>query len=100
MRRPGTKIPGQALLPVRFRAKFENLLLPKKIHRQGTGDGERNLAGLVAVGVFRIVLEDECMACLVQLHKFSPYRWAGGRLPVFKVINLAFEERILFEKLD
>src|SRR5580658_3296177 len=99
MRRPGAEIPDEALLPVRFRPKFENLLFPEQIHGQAARDNERNLAGLVAVGVLGIVLKDESVASFVKLDQLTAQGWVGGRVAVLEVIDLSLGEWILLKKL-
>src|SRR5271168_1906005 len=100
MRRPRAKIPDEPLLSVRFRPKFENLLFPEQIHRQGARDSERNLGDLAAVGVFGIVLKDESVASLVKLHKLAAQGWVRASVAVLEVIHLSLGQRILLEEFD
>src|SRR5580704_11812375 len=100
MRRPRAEIPDEALLPFRFRPKFEYLLLPEHIHRQGTCDDERNLRVRVAVGVLRIVLKDKSVASFVEPNKFAAHRRVGSRFAVFEIFDQTLSQRILVEKLD
>src|SRR5271155_4215872 len=100
MRRPLAEIPDEALLPFRFRPKFEYLLLPEQIHRQGSRDDERNLRGLVALGVFGIVLKDKSVASLVKPYKFAAHRRGGRRLAGLEINDDSLGERVLVEELD
>src|SRR5277367_1929836 len=100
MRRPRAEIPDETLLPFRFRPKFEYLLLPEHIHRQGTRDNERNLGGLVAFGVFGIVLKNKSVASFVKPNKFAAHRRVGRRFAVLEIFDHSFGERILVEEFD
>src|SRR5580700_4100803 len=100
MRGPRAKIPDEAFLTIQFRAQLEDLLFPEQIHGQRAGNNERDMGGLLAVGVFGIVLKDEGVACCVELDKLAPQGWVGQRIPVFEIVDMALGEGILVEELD
>src|SRR5579863_4057279 len=100
MRRPGAKIPDQALLSVRFRAQFEDLLLPEQIHRQTAGNKERKPRGLSSIGVFGIVLEDQRMASFVEFDKLAPQGHIRRSVAIFQIVHMPFRERLFLVELD
>src|SRR5580704_2363247 len=100
MRRPDAKIPDEALLPVRFGAQFEYLLLPEQIHRQSAGDKKRKLSGLASIGVLGIVLKDQRVARLVEFDKLAAQGHIRRNVAIFEVVHMAFRERLFLDELD
>src|SRR5208283_528002 len=99
MRRPVTEIPQQPLAALGFRAQLEDLLFPKQIEGQGTGDnvGERFLGRFGDVAGQAV--EEQRVASLIDFDELAFLLWLNGGFAIFEIVDLAFEKGILREKL-
>src|SRR5215510_2261301 len=100
MRGPLSKISDQALLPVFFRTQFEDLLFPKEVHRESAGYAIGKILDRGAFEVFRVILEKQRMAGLVEFDKLPLKNRITGSPAVLQVIHLPFKQRILLKKLN
>ena len=100
MRRPLAKIRYETLLALGFIAQLKDLLFPEKLHGEGVGNEVREILGVRTFEVFRIVVEDERVASFKKLDELALDAGIQAGVAVFEVVDVAFEERILLEKLD
>src|SRR5215471_12896362 len=99
MRGPLSKISDQALLPVFFRTQFEDLLFPKGVHRERAGYAIRKILDGGAFEVFRVILEKQRMAGLVEFDELPLKNRIRRSHAMLQVIHLSSKQRLLLNKV-
>ena len=98
MRGPLAEVRHQAFLPVRFRAKLQNLLLPQQFHRQSAGNEIGKRVQGSAFEIFGIIVEDKRMARFKKFDELALESRVAGELVIFKVVHLTLKKRVSREK--